>query len=193
MGQAYTCVLSTPFGCKESHCPSTLVPVPLTVTYPGPVGNLLSFFPMCFRKGTRLCTLQPLLVRTRWSGSWSTMAPTSTLSPRWWLSPVPALEGAAFLLHLCVCYIVGPWWLPQLYTYYVAESRFISDVSPSTEEGILYYFFHFSITHSKHDVVGHCGPFPCSVNQPNDIFSYGSLGGETVWRDMGGWWRREWK
>lgn len=37
----------------------------------------------CDRKGTRPCTLQPWQGRSRWSQSWLTTGPMSTLSPRW--------------------------------------------------------------------------------------------------------------
>ena len=41
-----------------------------------------SCLPLCCRRGTRRCTSRPWRVRTRWSGSLSTMAPTSTPSRR---------------------------------------------------------------------------------------------------------------
>lgn len=83
----------------------------------------------------------------------------------------PWLEGTDFLLYLQFCYVVDTLATVLVHTHCVAESRFIGDVSPSNDKGILYYFFVLILR----NVIGHCGPHLFSVNQPNYTFSYGSF------------------
>lgn len=68
----------------------------------------------------------------------------------------PCARGRSFLLHLCVCYTAGTgYW--AAHTARLSLGLLVICLQATKKASLV--FFHTS-AHSKHDVVGHCGPRP---------------------------------